>query len=334
VTVAVALEPLHAWLAAKLEVPDVTIGDVTRHAEGFSWETWTFDASWPGGSRGLAIRIEPDDGLLAPYDVEEQYRVHEVVRRRSSVPMPELYWLELDPAVLGRRFYAMERLHGTVPVQWAGDDPALFPTPEARRALGRRFVEVQALIHAVDWRDLFADPGDPVAAARAQVERWAAFYEDSALVEVPLLRHAIGWLREHVACSGRLVLCHGDYRIGNFMVADGELVGVFDWELAHVGDPIEDVAYSGLPLWRGRGELLSQLLPAEEYFQLYRERTGLAVEPDVFRFWTVLGLLKAASVHLRAARAFEQGRTADLRLAALGHQVHFVLRLLARELEL
>jgi aminoglycoside phosphotransferase (APT) family kinase protein len=307
---------LGEWLAGKLGVTSVRIVDLRRHTEGFSWEAYTFEAD----GRGFALRVEPRDGLLAPYDVEQQFRLHCAVHEHSDVPVAEPYWLELDSSVVGARFYAMDRLYGRVPVQWEG--------AELPASVGRDFVRVQAAIHAIDLQH-FDFLGDP----EATIERWSSFYERSFLVEVPLLRYAFAWLRANAASSGRLVLCHGDYRIGNVMLRDDRIVGVFDWELAHVSDPIEDVAYSGLPLWRGRGELLSQLLPAEEYFARYEEHTGLRVEPELYRFWTILGLAKATSVHLAAARAFEEGRTNDLRLAALGHQVHYVLRMLERELD-
>ena len=133
-----------------------------------------------------------------------------------------------------------------------------------------------------------------------------------------LLRYAIRWLRANVACSGTLTLCHGDYRIGNFMVDDGRINGIFDWELAHVSDPVEDIAYSGLRLFRGRNPKLSQLLDREEYLARYTALTGTPVDDDAFRFWSVLGLLKAAASHLRGSRAFEDARIRDLRLAAMG----------------
>jgi aminoglycoside phosphotransferase (APT) family kinase protein len=148
------------------------------------------------------------------------------------------------------------------------------------------------------------------------------------------MRYAIAWLRSNVACSGTLTVCHGDYRIGNFMLADGTINGIFDWELAHVSDPVEDIAYSGLPLFRGRNPLLSQLLDRATFFDRYEKLTGLRVDPEAFHFWTVLGLVKAAASHLRGSRAFEDGRIGDLRLAAMGHQVQYVLRHIARELGL
>jgi aminoglycoside phosphotransferase (APT) family kinase protein len=338
-SVAARLEP---WLAERLGTPSVEIDDFNHHDEGFSWRTYTLDARWTGSdgslrTAGFAVRVEPEDGLLAPYDIRRQFALHQLIAGDSTVPIPELRWLELDPSYLGMPFYVMDRVRGVVPVQWLPNDPEVFPSPEARRQLGLRFVDVQAQIHSIDWRrdggGLIEDPGDPEQAALDEVERWVRHYEEARLVELPLVRESIVWLRRNVACSGRIVICHGDYRIGNFIVRDGEIVAVLDWELAHVSDPVEDIAYSGLPLFRGRSPLLSRLLEPDEYFARYETRTGLRVDDEVFRFWTVLGLLKATASHVKACRAFEDGRVGDLRLAAMDHLTVYVLRHLAEALE-
>lgn len=335
--------PLADWFGRRLGVGRVELSEFRRHAEGFSWQTYTMLAGWADAAgsphqRGFAVRVEPTDGLLAPYDIDGQFTLHAAVAGRPGIPMPALFWLERDPAVLGMPFYVMERVLGKVPVQWQAKDPAMFPTQEARHQIGLEFVDVLAAIHAVelegDWLQHFSMIREPAAAAAAQVEHWAAYYEESALVPIPTLDYAVSWLRRNLAHSPRITLVHGDYRIGNFMIRDGQIVAIFDWELAHVGDPIEDIAYSGLPLFRGRNPMLSHLLLPQEYFARYQERTGLAVDPDVFHFWTVLGLLKASASHLRASKAFQDGRGDDLRLAAMGHQVQFVVRHLATALGL
>lgn len=332
------LEGLGRWFGQHLGTPDVELTDLRQHTEGFSWQTYTVTVVTPDGRRrGHAVRREPEDGLLAPYDTAQQYRIHRAVLEHSDVPMPPLTALELDPSYLGMPFYVMERLEGHVPVQWRPDDPIAFPDADARRELGLQFVDVLARIHAIDWRaaglqDL-GEHADSDAAARAQIEHWERYYTDSRAIEVPELRRAIGWLKANVATSGRLALVHGDYRLGNFMIDEQRRInGIFDWELAHLSDPVEDIGYSGLRLFRGRSPLLSGLLEAEEYFARYQDRTGLAVEPEVYRFWTVLGYLKASASHLRATRAFEDGANADLRLAAMGHQVLHVIRGLVQDL--
>jgi aminoglycoside phosphotransferase (APT) family kinase protein len=331
---------LAAWFSARLDA-DVQISDFKRHAEGFSWQTYTMTCSWAGDgveqSRGFAVRREPEDGLLAPYDIEGQFRLHRAVLDHSDVPMPDLLWLETEPDVLGMPFYVMERVDGVVPVQWRGNDPDIFPDDAARRAIGLDFVDVLGGIHSVDvdaaGLRYLGEETDAEAATLREIDTWERFYDESYLLEVPLLRFLIGWLRRNVATSGRVGLVHGDYRIGNFMLgSDRRINAVFDWELAYVGDVAFDVAWAGMPLFRGRSELMSQLLDRATFFDRYEQATALRISEDVFRFWTLFGHLRASAPHLRACRAFEDGRTHDLRLAAMGHQNLYILRQLAREL--
>lgn len=332
------IDGLTRWFAQHLQSDDVQLRELRQHTEGFSWQTFTMVVTTGDGDEyPYAVRREPEDGLLAPYDTEQQYRIHAAVIEHSDVPMPTLTALERDPSWIGMPFYVMERLEGHVPVQWAPEDPVAFPDEATRRDIGEQFVDILADIHAIDWRragltDL-GDPADSDEAACAQLEHWERYYTDSRLLEVPALRRAMAWLRTNVVTSGRVSLVHGDYRLGNFMIdARRTINGVFDWELAHVSDPVEDIAYSGLRLFRGRSPLLSHLLPAEEYFSRYEQRSGLRVHPDVLQWWTVLGYVKASASHVRATRAFEDGANGDLRLAAMGHQVLHVLRGLERDL--
>ena len=131
-------EALTPWFGERLGVAGVELVDLRRHAEGWSWQTYTMDADWlvPGTGepmrRGYAVRVEPHDGLLAPYDIDGQYRLHRAVLDHADVPMADLYWLEHDTSVLGMPFYVMERLHGIVPVQWRGDDPLAVSRPTRR----------------------------------------------------------------------------------------------------------------------------------------------------------------------------------------------------------
>lgn len=332
-------EQFAAWLATKLgaEGP-VEITDLHRHTEGFSWQTYTFTARWHTGRvpyhAGFAVRREPEDGLLSPYDIRAQYELHRAVAERSRVPVPALRWLETDPSVLGMPFYVMDRVDGRVPVQWTPEDPQVFPTPQARRHIGEQFVDHLAEIHACPTAGLPVPAAtDPAKAGRHAVDRWEDAYRSAAHPRIPLVELAADWARENEVTSGRLALCHGDYRIGNFMLdRQGLIVAVLDWELAEISDPVADVAWAALALFRGRSPLWSHLITEEDFLRRYRERTGLVIEPDVLRFWTIVNYIKVVSSYARAARAFRDGRTADLRLAAMGHQVFYVLRLLRREL--
>lgn len=350
---------LRRWLAQRLQAQVLCVEDLVRHAEGFSWETYTFGALWRGdrgpAQHGFALRREPEQGLLPPYDASRDHRLHHAIAQSSDLPLPTLRWLETDPEVLSRPFYLMDRVVGTVPVPWAANDPRVFPDQAARQQIGEDFIDVLADIHTIDVdrptaradrsgqgsagssiADILGDPGlAPDQLARAQIAAWAAVVEDAGRVREPVLDAAILWLERNVATSGRRTLVHGDYRIGNFMVgADGHITAVFDWELAHVGDPVFDLAWAALRLYRGRSDLMSRLLPIPTALQRYGDRTGAHVEPDVLTFWTVFCYLRALAPHLRAAHAFESGQIHDVRLANMGHQSGHLLKFLAEELGL
>jgi aminoglycoside phosphotransferase (APT) family kinase protein len=339
------LQPrLAAWTGARMGVSDVTITDFKRHAEGFSWETYTFTAGYRGSdgapaSLGIAIRREPAQGTLEHYDASRDFRLLELVARHSSVPVPEPLWLEEDPRVLDRRFYATRRVEGTVPVPWAARDWEVFRSDTARTRLGREFVEILAQVHTIDpdatGLTFLGRPASAESAAAAAIDEWERMYEESAFPPVLVMPAAFRWLRAHLATSGCVGLVHGDFRIGNFMIdGAGHINAVFDWELAHLGDPVFDIAYSALRLYRGRSPLYSQLLPREEYFGLYAEHTGLQVSDEVFHFWTVLGYVRALAQHFRACRAFADGATEDLRLAAMSHRALHLMKFLAEEIGL
>ena len=316
---------LATWFGERLQVDAVEIDDLVQHTEGFSWQTYTLTARWhcDGApcTRGFAVRREPEDGVLAPYDVGAQYALHRQLIGREGLPVPALYWLETDPTVLGMPFYVMERIEGTVPSPMAR---APFANENAA-TIGEQFVEILATIHGIDWRaldlpQLTPPTTDPVAAAHAEIAKWEHFYTVGMIREIPAIRAALAWARAHVATSDRLVVCHGDYRTGNFLLRNGTIVGVLDWELAHVSDPIDDLAWAALPAFRGRSGLVGHLLPEREFLDRYRDRTGLEIDADALRFWTVINHVRAAAIFLRGTRAFEDGRSRDLRLAALGHR--------------
>jgi aminoglycoside phosphotransferase (APT) family kinase protein len=318
-------ERLAAWFGDRLDADAVEIDGIVHHSDGFSWQTYTLTVCWrrdgETATRGFAIRREPEDGVLAPYDVNAQYALHRALTAQPGLPVPALYWLETDPSVLGMPFYVMERIEGTVPSPMARQPFATDAAP----AIGAQFVDILATIHEIDWRALAVAhlapaTNDPFGAACAEIDKWERFHTSGMIREVPAIRAALAWARDHVATSDRLVLCHGDYRTGNFLLRDGTIVGILDWELARVSDPVDDLAWAALPAFRGRSGLVGHLLAEREFLERYERRSGLEFAGDAFRFWTVINHVRAAAIFLRGSRAFEDGRSRDLRLAALGHR--------------
>lgn len=315
-------EQLRDWFADRLGT-QVELGDFVHHAEGFSWQTYTLSVTADGGApRGFALRCEPPDGVLAPYDLAGQYALHGELLEHQVAPVPERFWLETDASVIGMPFYVMARMPGRVPNPLDREPFA----PELHETMRQQFIGILCNIHRADWRALpsiasSAVETDPRANALAQIDRWRSFYEGAAPRPVGAVELALAWLEANVAVSGRLVLCHGDYRLGNVMVDGSTINAVFDWELAHVSDPVEDLAWAALTAFRGRAkQLVAHLMSPADFLDRYGAESGVEISPECFRFWTVLGHLKAIAIYLRGARAFEDGRTRDLRMAVVGNR--------------
>jgi aminoglycoside phosphotransferase (APT) family kinase protein len=335
---------LERFLRGRLGADAVRITKLSRSTEGFSQETFRFEVDIVhAGTRRTGAYVakrEPVAGLLEPYDLEPEFRVLHALSG-DPFPSPPTPWFTRDPAVLDRPFYVMECLPGEVPIPApTADGRGPFGDAE-RRTLGPEVARALAELHAVDWRrkDLafLGDPGPGRAAATRELARWETRLERSGLPPDPAITAALLWLRAHVPSSDETTLVHGDYRLGNFLITrdDGgaRLTGVLDWEMVHLGDPLEDLAWCASPLWRAGTEYASALLPPDELAAAYAAAAGRTVDPDRFRFYDVLTLVKMIAIMQTGIRAFNDGRTSDLRMAIFDHQLPYLLIVLAMTLD-
>jgi aminoglycoside phosphotransferase (APT) family kinase protein len=318
----------------------IAIHDVEAHTEGFSQETFSFrseiETDGAHTMQHWVVKREPPAGLLEPYDLEPEFRVLHALSE-DPLPSPRTPWFERDPAVLGRPFYVMEHLAGEVPIPTPG------PTGEGpfdeteRRALTPQVVRALADLHRIDWKtyglEFLGVPAPGRGAAEREVARWTARIGASAIAPAPVLSEALVWLRRNAPATDRIALLHGDYRLGNWLVeragAQSRLTGVLDWEMVHLGDPVEDLAWCISHLWRGQTPRAACLATPAELVALYEEASGHPVDPATLRWYEVLAVVKMAAIMLTGIRAFADGRTADLRMAIFDHQLPFLHALLA-----
>jgi aminoglycoside phosphotransferase (APT) family kinase protein len=331
---------LAARLARFLEaqLPDATAVRVTaleRSTEGFSQETFTFDVDCERGGRSersaWVAKREPVAGLLEPYDLEPEFRVLHALSD-DPLPSPPTPWFTRDPAVLDRPFYVMARLPGDVPVPAPGPS-GNGPFADAdREPLAEGVIAALARLHAVDWRarglGFLGDPGPGTGSARAELGRWRARIAASGLPMDPPLAEALAWLAAHVPSCDEVTLVHGDFRLGNFLVArDGptpRLSGVLDWEMVHLGDPLEDVAWCASPMWRAGTPLAAGLVEPAVLAARYAAATGRGVDPARLAFYDVLAIVKMIAIMMTGLRAYRDGRTTDPRMAIFDHQLPFL----------
>jgi aminoglycoside phosphotransferase (APT) family kinase protein len=332
---------LEAFLRARLgDAKDVRIVDFERSTEGFSQETFSFEAeiARDGSSerRAFVAKREPEAGLLEPYDLEPEFRVLHALRE-PALPSPPTPWFERDPAVLDRAFYVMERLPGEVPVPAARADGSPPLADAERAALAPQVASALAALHAVDWRarglGFLGAPSPGDEAARREVARWDERVRRAGLPVPPALADALAWLRAHPPSAPEITLVHGDFRLGNWLVtgsgAGARLSGILDWEMVHLGDPLEDLAWCSCLLWRAGTPNASGLLPPDELAALYTRASGRAVDPGRMRFWELLAVVKMSAIMLTGIRAFVDGRSPDLRMAIFDHQLPFLMAGLA-----
>jgi aminoglycoside phosphotransferase (APT) family kinase protein len=141
-------------------------------------------------------------------------------------------------------FYVMEEMHGSVVTT---DVPPAIDTEEGRRRLSEELVDALVEVHSVDWRACGLDGyGKPTGYLERQLRRFTGLWEYNKTRELPVVEEVRDWLAANLPESPESTIVHGDYRLGNTMVADdapARLVAIFDWELSTIGDPLADVGY-------------------------------------------------------------------------------------------
>jgi len=320
---------IEAYLRAKLPAAsEIVVANLQRIPGGASRETWSFDVTrrenGAAVKEGLIIRRDPDASVLET-DRDHEFRVVQAVY--GAVPVPRTYWIETDGAALDRPFFVMGRIDGCEanPTRVLMD-PRYFPS---RERIACEFTDILARIHAIDpassGLEFLDGPADAGGCGLAEVEKWEAVIDHDSLEPQPVLRGAFRWLRHHLPPPAqRIALVHADYRTGNFLAApDGEIKGILDWEMAHLGDPMEDVAWACIRPWRWLGnELIGGLMERSEFYRMYEKFSGLKVDEDAVRFWELLGNIKLAAIFITGARSFTDGRTRSPLMAFLGRNVN------------
>jgi aminoglycoside phosphotransferase (APT) family kinase protein len=209
-----------------------------------------------------------------------------------------------DESVLGVPFYLMEEKAGSVITT---EIPPALDEPAQREALARDLIQALAEVHSVDWRAAGLEGfGKPSGYLERQLRRFNGLWEVNKTRELARVQEVADWLAANLPESPPATIVHGDYRLGNTMVANdlpARLVAIFDWELATIGDPLADMGYLTIH-WIERddpGTLLSSLSAVtrregfptrDEMIALYEEATGRSVSN--LRWYQTLALWKSA----------------------------------------
>lgn len=194
------------------------------------------------GSGNYVMRKQPPGELLpSAHQVDREYRIMHALRD-TPVPVPKMYALCEDIAVIGTKFYVMEMVEGRI-----FKEPLLPGLSRSdRRTIYRDVARVLAELHKVDYRALgLEDFGRPGNYYERQISRWTKQYLASKTEELASMEGLLDWVPKHIPASEETCIAHGDYRMGNIMMHPTEprVVAVLDWELCTLGHPFADVGY-------------------------------------------------------------------------------------------
>jgi aminoglycoside phosphotransferase (APT) family kinase protein len=301
----------------------VAIENLRRMPGGASREIWSFDAEMDKGGensrRAMVLRRDPGQHNIATS------RRHEFLVLRAAfkerVPVPEVLWLGDQTTALGANFFIMEKIEGETLARRLLRD-AEYAT--AREVMPAQLAQILARIHRIDPQthqlDFLAAPGEN--AALTEVRRYEENFRKLALEPHPAFELAFRWLLRRIPKTPRTTLVHGDYRIGNVIFGPEGVRSILDWELAHLGDPMEDVGWMCVRAWRfgNDSKPVGGLGTREDFFREYEKASGAAVDPEAARFWEVFGNLRWGIITISQARTHIDGFVKSVELASIGRR--------------
>jgi aminoglycoside phosphotransferase (APT) family kinase protein len=281
-----------------------SVDDLRRLTGGASRETWMFTAD---GEKYVMQRVRP--GHPGGLGFEAQVLLH---AQLAGVPVPQMVYDGSESTALDRPFMIVRAVEGeTIARKILRDDEF----SHARTVLAAQLGAAAARTHMVTDGAMTGLPGpDQLTMYRAVMDELGEPH--------PVFEIGFRWLEQNRPSQERRTLVHGDLRLGNIMVGSAGLAAVLDWELAHIGDPMEDLGWLCVRAWRfGGAQPVAGMGTYEELFAAYEDVSGIRPDLDAVRWWEVLGTLKWGIICIRQAATHLQGIARSHELAAIGRRV-------------
>ncbi|HZT67224.1 MAG TPA: phosphotransferase family protein [Acidimicrobiales bacterium] len=303
-------EGLRGVLAEALGDPGLEVEGVVRLSGGASRETWSFDARRSDGSvEQLILRRDPPGAPKGGMGIEAAVIT---AAAGAGVPVPRLVAASDETAALGSAFIVVERIEGETIPRRVLREPAL---AAARRVLAEQCGQILAALHSV--------PPEAVPGLQSpdQLEQYRQVL-DGLGQPSPAFELAFRWLGSNRPPPTGEAIVHGDFRNGNLLIGPDGVRAVLDWELVHLGDPMEDLGWLCVKSWRfGVDRPVGGFGTYEQLISGYEAGGGRKVDRDALRWWEVLGNLKWGIMCMMQASAHLSGALRSVELAAIGRRV-------------
>lgn len=288
----------------------VAVDELARIHGGSSQETYRLRARWHEGGQAvecrLILRRAPEAGLVVA-ERDAEFNVYSALAG-SGVPVPGVHWMELDPVWLDRPFFIMDLMPGKPGHFFGSDDPYDGQSEAVGRNFWRHLGELAALDHvALGLREL-RNGGESSGFWERELTHWEAILDEGEEVVEPIVRGAIRWLRRNPPPEpAKPAVVHGDYRSGNFLfLPDGSISAVLDWEMCHIGDPLEDIVWAINPMWT-----MERHFPLDEGLALWEQASGMKVDRDALEWWRLFAAVKACAIWTTAEASFQDGKSRE-----------------------
>lgn len=312
---------LPGWLARRFGADGAEITALSRLSGGAIQENWLLDVTFAGGShpgpQAWVLRTDAPSVIATSLGRAEEFAILGVAHG-AGVAAPEPVALCTDATVIGTPFYLMARGAGTAHARRITRDPALAGFgPALARQLGGELARLHAIRPPQPGLGFLAVPqGHP---ALARIARYRADLDELPQGH-PVLEFALNWLEDHLPPQGETVLCHTDFRTGNYMVDGGRLTVILDWEFAGFSDPDEDIGWLTAPCWRFGNDALTVggIAGLEDFLAGYETAAGRRVDRATLPFWQVMAELRWAIIALQQGERCNSGTEITQELALSG----------------
>jgi len=303
------------------------ISDTRWLAGGASKMQVFFTLDWDDPEIGrtrtdMVLRMEPAESLNATSRVREWQLL---AAFRETLPVPRVFWLDAESRWFPQEAIVYEFVRGvTKPRRESGKVSGIGQTfsPDIRAAIAPQFIDHLARIHTFDYRDAELSAFDlprigSAESALFQLNRARRVWAEDRGFELPLFDVAADWLADNLPILDLASVLHGDYRAGNFMFDEDtlQITGWLDWERGYIGDRHRDLAWTSTSTFGNYAEdgktfLVSGLIPSNDFFRMYEDRSGLVVDPERLHFYRVLNSLQLmVSALATAYRLVRLGKT-------------------------
>ncbi|MBV8788790.1 MAG: phosphotransferase family protein [Mycobacterium sp.] len=290
-----------------------TIANLRALTGGASRTTWAFEAVTGEKRQPLILRIGPPDDVHAGMELEARAQA---AAASAGAPVPHVLVADDSPAALGNPFLICDELKGETIVRRIQRQLDAAGGQPARAGLLRQCAQALAAIHR-------ADPELPGLTREDQLAQWRERLDDMNDTTATF-EWAFRWLEAYRPAPSAQVLVHGDYRMGNLIVDGADLAAVLDWELVHLGEVYDDLAWFCIRAWRfgapaslGAGGLGS----IERFLRDYEEAGATSVDRVAFHWWLVLATLRWGVICRYQAERHLSGQNRSVELATIGRRV-------------